>query len=241
MHIRIEIEDDYDAMSKKAAQIFVDRVKNKPDGSYGFATGSTPIGMYQELIRMHKEEGADFSQITTFNLDEYHPISKESEHSYYHFMHEQLFNHVNLGRVFLIDGKASDPAFEAQMYEGNIYETGGIEMQILGIGVNGHIGFNEPCESFEANARCVALSDITIESNARHFASADDVPRHAITLGIRSIMLSRQVLLLANGGAKAAILRDAFYGPITPLVPASILQLHPSVIVVVDKEAAASL
>jgi len=242
-NIRIEIENDYQAMSQKGAQIFSQMMKKHPQKAFGFATGSTPIGMYQELIRMHKEDNLDFSGISTFNLDEYHPIGQESEHSYYYFMQQELFEHVNTDstRTFFMDGRTKDPALEAQAYEKKITDAGGITMQILGIGLNGHIGFNEPSDSFEASARQIALAEVTIESNARHFSNPDDVPRHAITLGIHAIMMAKHIILLANGKAKASILRDALLGPITPLVPASILQLHPSVVVVTDKEAAALL
>ena len=242
-NILLAIENDYDAMSQKAAEFFSQKMKEHPKGAFGFATGSTPIGLYQELVRMNKEEGLDFSGITTFNLDEYHPISRESDQSYYYFMQDNLFGHVNADstKTFFLDGQAKDPARETKEYEAKIDCCGGIIMQILGIGLNGHIGFNEPSDSFEANARLVTLAEVTIESNARNFASIDDVPRNAITMGIRSIMLAKHILLVANGNAKAAILRDSLKGPITPLVPASILQLHPSVTVVADKEAAALL
>lgn len=241
-NIKLEVADNYDNMSQKAAEIFASAVRNNPQGAFGFATGSTPVGMYKELINMN----LDFSGITTFNLDEYYPIEKESDQSYYHFMQKNLFGHVNVdsSRTFFLDGKASDPTVEAQQYEQKITDligTNGIIMQILGIGLNGHIGFNEPCESFEANTRLVPLAETTIEANSRFFASAAEVPKSAITMGIRSIMLARNILLLANGSTKAGILRDALSGPVTPLVPASILQLHPSVTVVADKEAASLL
>jgi glucosamine-6-phosphate deaminase len=242
-NIRLETETDYDAMSKKGAQIFAQAMKEHPQGAFGFATGSTPIGMYNELVRMHKEEKLDFSGVTTFNLDEYHPITRESKDSYYYFMQQHLFSHVNvdLARVFVPDGTATDVEAKCREYEDKMLEAGGIVMQILGIGANGHIGFNEPSESYGAETRLVPLADVTINSNARHFSSPDVVPRHALTMGIRSIMMAKHILFLANGASKASILRDALCGPITPLVPASALQLHPSVVVVADKEAAALL
>ena len=242
-NIALAIEDDYDAMSRKAAVIFSKKIKEHPKGAFGFATGSTPIGLYRELVRMHKEDGLDFSGITTFNLDEYYPISRESDQSYYYFMRQNLFDHVNVDdtRTLFLDGQTEDPAGETKKYEAKIESCGGIVMQILGIGVNGHIGFNEPSDSFEANARHVALTEVTIESNSRNFASIDDVPRSALTVGIRCIMLAKHIILVVNGNAKAAILRDSLNGPITPLVPASILQLHPSVVVAADREAAALL
>ncbi|MCL2421232.1 MAG: glucosamine-6-phosphate deaminase [Defluviitaleaceae bacterium] len=241
--MRIEIENDYQSMGRKGAQLLAQAMKENPSGAFGFATGSTPISMYQALVQMHKEDGLDFSGISTFNLDEYHPIARESDQSYYYFMQQELFGQVNVdaSRIFIPDGMAADPAAEGQAYEEKIQAAGGIVMQILGIGLNGHIGFNEPSDCFEANTRHVPLAEMTITSNARHFDSPDDVPRHALTMGIRSIMMAKHILLLANGSPKAGILRDALLGPITPLVPASALQLHPSVIVVADKEAASLL
>jgi len=242
-NIRLEIENDYAAMSQKGAQIFAKAIKEHPQGAFGFATGDTPIGLYQELIRMHKEEGLDFSGVTTFNLDEYYPISRESEHSYYYFMYQNLFGQINVNppNIFIPDGSAKDPKSESDAFESKIDSSGGIVMQILGIGMNGHIGFNEPSQSFEAYTRHVPLAEMTVNSNAKHFSNPDEMPLHAITMGIRTIMMAKHILLLASGAAKGAILRDALLGPITPLVPASALQLHPSVIVVADKEAAALL
>ena len=241
LNININIEQDYEALSRKAAQIFAKKIKENPTGAFGFATGSSPIGLYKELVRMHKEEGLDFSGITAFNLDEYHPISRTSEHSYYYFMQEHLFRHVNInqGKVNIPDGMAKDTETECCSYEAKIAEAGGIVAQILGIGLNGHIGFNEPGESFEANTRYIPLAEMTLNANAQHFSNPDEMPRHALTMGIRTIMMAKSIILLANGPAKASIMKDAITGAITPLVPASALQLHPSVNVVMDKEAAA--
>jgi len=242
-NIRLEIADDYDSMSQKAAQIFAQALREAPNGAFGFATGSTPVGLYRELINMHKEEGLDFSGITTYNLDEYHPLDRESDQSYYYFMQQNLFGQVNVdpAKLNIPDGKAQDAAAEATAYEAKLDATGGLVMQILGIGMNGHIGFNEPSDSFGANTRHVPLAEMTINSNARFFENPAEVPRHAITMGIRSIMMAKNILLVANGEGKADILRDALLGPITPLVPASVLQLHPSIVVVADKEAASLL
>ena len=242
-NIKLVVENDYDSMSKKAAQLLSKAIKENPGRAFGFATGSTPVGMYKELVRIYQNENLDFSGITTFNLDEYHPLARESEHSYYHFMQEHLFSLVNVNKekVFLPNGMAQDPEKESQAYEEKINSSGGIFMQILGIGLNGHIGFNEPHESFVAGTRLVPLADVTINANARHFDNPDDVPRHAITMGIRSIMMAESILLMANGKAKAEILRDTFLGSITPLVPASVLQLHHKVIVVADRDAASLL
>ena len=243
MQININIEQDYKALSCKAAQLFAQKMKENPTAAFGFATGSSPIGMYKELVRMHKEEGLDFSGITTFNLDEYHPLSRTSEHSYYYFMQQHLFGHVNINQanINIPDGMAKDVEAECRNYEAKIAEAGGIVAQILGIGLNGHIGFNEPGESFEAETRHVPLAEMTVNANMQHFSNPDEMPRHALTMGIRTIMMAKNVILLANGAAKASIIKDAITGAITPLVPASALQLHPSVSVVLDKEAAALL
>ncbi|MCL2017009.1 MAG: glucosamine-6-phosphate deaminase [Defluviitaleaceae bacterium] len=239
----IIVAEDYETMSHKAAEIFAESITANPNKSFGFATGATPVGMYKNLVKLHKQENLDFSGVSTFNLDEYHPLAPDSPQSYRQFMYDNLFSHVNINKnnIFIPDSKAADPHMEAKEYEAKIENKGGIEMQILGIGLNGHIGFNEPNETFDANTRYTPLAKATIESNARHFASAEDVPTNAITMGIRSIMLARHILLLANGVNKATILRDALLGAITPLVPASILQLHQSVTVVIDKEAATLL
>jgi len=242
-NIQIIIEADYEAMSRKGAQLFAEAMRAKPNSVFGLPTGSTPEGLYKELVRMHKDEGLDFSAVTTFNLDEYYPIERESEQSYYHYMQKHLFGHVNAGesRINIPNGKAEDASKEAAAYEEAIESAGGIDLQILGIGMNGHIGFNEPADSFGADTRHVPLTEITIASNARFFASADEVPRHAVTMGMRSIMTAKRIILMASGEGKAGILRDSFLGPVTPLVPASVLQLHPNVIVLADKDAAGLL
>jgi len=239
--IKLEIEKDYDALSSKAAKIFADCIKENPNGAFGFATGSSPIGLYKELVRMHKEDGLDFSGVSAFNLDEYHPLAQDSKHSYHYFMREHLFDHINIKNTYIPNGMATDADAECFDYQTKIKATGGIAMQILGIGTNGHIGFNEPSDCFEANTRLVPLAEATIKANSQHFDSPDDVPRHAITMGIKDIMMAKKIILIANGTSKASIIRDAFYGPITPLVPASALQLHPCVTVILDKEAASQL
>jgi glucosamine-6-phosphate deaminase len=239
-NIRVLIESDYDAMSRKAAEIFADALRQKPDGVYGFATGSTPEGLYKILS---ETVDLDFSRLTAFNLDEYHPIGKDDGQSYCHFMRKQLFDAKNVepSRTNIPNGESEDPAGECAAYESRIMAAGGIDLQILGIGTNGHIGFNEPAESFSASTSYVPLAEITIQANSRFFENADDVPRHAITMGIRTIMMAKRIMLMATGESKAAILRDTLKGPITPLVPASVLQLHPCVTIVLDKAAAALL
>jgi glucosamine-6-phosphate deaminase len=238
-NIHLFVEPDYDAMSRKAAGIFLEAFNAKPDGVYGFATGGTPVGMYKELINA----APDVSRMTAFNLDEYYPIKPEDPQSYYYFMRENLFDALNLppGQTNIPNGLASDPAAECTAYEEKILQAGGIDLQILGIGNNGHIGFNEPSEAFTAQTNYVPLTEITIQANARFFESADDVPKHALTMGIRSIMLARRILLLCSGGGKASILRDSLKGPITPLVPASVLQMHPDVTVIADSAATSLL
>jgi glucosamine-6-phosphate deaminase len=242
-NIHLRIEADYDLMSRKAAEFFADALRGNPGGVYGFATGSTPEGMYKELAAMHTTGAVDLSCITAFNLDEYHPIRKDDDQSYYTFMRRQLFDAAGLeaSRTNIPNGEAADPIAECADYEKRIADAGGIDLQILGIGVNGHIGFNEPAESFSDQTNYVPLTEITIQANARFFINADEVPRHAITMGIRSIMMARRIMLLASGESKAAILRDTLKGPITPLVPASVLRLHPDVTIFADKAAAALL
>ncbi len=242
-NIRVVTEPDYDAMSRAAAEIFAEALKEKPNGVYGFATGGTPVGMYKELISMAEASEIDFSQVTTFNLDEYHPINPDDPQSYIYFMRQNLFNAVGLkdSQINIPNGTAADPVAECAAYEDKILNAGGIDLQILGIGNNGHIGFNEPSEAFTAQTNYTALTEMTVKANARFFNNADEVPKHAITMGIRSIMLAKRILLLCGGEGKASILHDALLGPITPLVPASILQTHPNVTVVTDKAAAALL
>jgi glucosamine-6-phosphate deaminase len=239
-NIKLYIEADYASMSKKAADLFTEVVAANPTAAYGFATGSTPEGMYEEFTRLHKK-AACFSGITTFNLDEYHPIKPSDPQSYYYYMKKRVFDPLGITRFNLPDGAAADPVAECVAYEQRIADAGGIEMQILGIGNNGHIGFNEPADSFACKAHYVPLADATIEANARLFDDPSQVPRNALTMGIHAIMMAKRILLLASGTGKASILAEALTGPITPKVPASVLQLHPNVTVVADKEAASAL
>ena len=242
-NIKIYVEDTYGAMSAKAAEIFVTNLNNKPDGVYGFATGSTPIGLYKELIKKNQNGEINFSGITTYNLDEYYPIARENDQSYDYFMREKLFNHIDINgdNINLPNGQAEDPAKECFEYEEKIRASGGIDLQILGIGANGHIGFNEPDTHFAKNTRHISLAESTIEANSRFFESADLVPRHALTMGIKTIMQAKKILLVVNSVKKSEILNSALFGDITPDVPASILQLHPDVSVIIDIEAASLL
>jgi len=242
-NMKIFVTEDYDAMSCTCAEFMAAQIKAKPCTVLGLATGSTPIGTYKELIRMHKAGEADFSGVTTFNLDEYYPIQKSNDQSYDYFMREQLFNHVNidLARVNIPNGEAADIAAECNRYEAAIKAAGGIDFQILGIGLNGHIGFNEPDEVFAAKTHQVTLDESTIKANARFFASQNEVPRQAVTMGIGTIMMAKTVLLMINGAKKAEIAKKTILGSITPNVPASVLQLHQNVLVVLDKDAAEAL
>ena len=241
-NITLLIENDYEKMSRRAAEIFSQAVKADPTGAYGFATGGTPEGMYEEMIKLHKAGEVNFSQLTAYNLDEYYPIDPTHSQSYDYFMANHLFDAVELPqeRRNIPRGDAKDPNEEALFYDDKVLAAR-INVQILGIGHNGHIGFNEPSDSFRCQTGHVALAQSTIDSNARYFDSAADVPRHAITMGIKTIMMARTILLLVSGEAKAPILWDAMKGLITPLVPASVLQLHQDVIVVADNAAAKHL
>jgi len=236
----LHTEKDYEAMSQKAAEIFAAAVKANPAGAFGFATGSTPVGMYEALIKMQSAGKADLRGITAFNLDEYYPIKPDDPQSYNYFMRQNLFDGIDFpaSSAYIPDGAACDPIAECAAYDEKIAKAGGLDMQILGIGGNGHIGFNEPSEELLAATSYVPLAEATIESNARFFDSPDDVPRNALTMGIHSIMMARRIILLASGEGKARILREALCGPITTMVPASLLQLHRDVTVVIDEAAA---
>lgn len=225
-------------MSKMAALIIGAQTLQKPGCILGFATGSTPIGTYAELVRLHKEGALDFSHVTTFNLDEYFGNPITDKNSYYYFMHDHLFNHINIKKenVHLPNGMASDPDVEAARYEQAIAEAGGIDLQLLGIGHNGHIGFNEPADAFAAVTHHVKLTDSTIDANARFYQSRDEVPKSALSMGVGTIMKAKSVLMLISGKDKKDIAEKALYGPVTPRVPASVLQYHENctVILAVD-------
>lgn len=233
---------DYKDMSRKAANIISAQMIMKPACVLGLATGSTPIGTYEQLVEWYRKGDLDFSEITTVNLDEYKGISKDNDQSYYYFMNENLFSKVNIKkeRTFLPDGTELDSKKACTDYNKIIADVGGVDLQLLGLGHNGHIGFNEPGETFKAQTHCVDLTESTIKANQRFFASPEDVPKQAYTMGIQTIMQARKVLVVVSGEDKAAIVKEAFTGPITPKVQASVLQLHNDVIVVGD-EAALSL
>ena len=241
--MRIIKTADYDAMSKKAADIIAAQMIMKEDSVLGLATGSSPIGTYKELVKMNMEGRIDFSKITTVNLDEYRGLPRTNDQSYYYFMNDNLFNHVNIdkARTHVPNGMVEDAEKECADYEAMIKEVGGVDLQLLGLGHNGHIGFNEPSEEFDKVTHCVDLQESTIEANKRFFASIDDVPRQAYTMGIGTIMSAKKILVVVSGADKAEIVKKAFTGPVTPHVPASILQMHPDVTVICDAEAYAKI
>lgn len=237
--MRIYRAKDYLDMSRKAANIVSAQVIMKPDCVLGLATGSTPIGLYKQLVEWYQKGDLDFSEVRTVNLDEYKGLTRDNDQSYYYFMHENLFDHVNLPveSTHLPNGMEMDSKKECKRYSALIKSMGGIDLQLLGIGHNGHIGFNEPDEAFDSDVHCVNLTESTIEANKRFFASADDVPKQAYTMGIKTIMQAKKILIVASGEDKAQIVHDAFFGPITPKVPASVLQLHNDVTLVADEAA----
>ena len=237
--MRIYKGKDYADMSRKAANIISAQVIMKPDCVLGLATGSTPIGLYQQLVAWYEKGDLDFSEVRTVNLDEYKGLSRENDQSYYYFMHHNLFDHVNLPaeNSHLPNGMEPDSDKECRRYSELNRSMGGVDLQLLGIGHNGHIGFNEPGDAFDNDVHCVDLTQSTIEANKRFFASADDVPKQAYTMGIKTIMQAKKILIVASGEDKADIVRDAFFGPITPKVPASVLQLHNDVTLVADEAA----
>ena len=235
----IYVGKDYQDVSRKAANIMSAQIIMKPNAVLGLATGSTPVGLYKQLIEWYNKGDLDFSQITSVNLDEYKGLSGDNDQSYRYFMNTNLFDHVNIdkNKTYVPNGLEEDSDKACADYNEIIRSVGGIDIQLLGIGGNGHIGFNEPDSAFAQTTHCVDLTESTIEANKRFFASADDVPRQAYTMGIGTIMRAKKILLIVNGEAKADIVAKAFFGPVTPEVPASILQLHNDVVIVGDKAA----
>ena len=233
---------DYQDMSRKAANIISAQIIMKPDCVLGLATGSTPVGTYRQLIEWYEKGDLDFSRVSTVNLDEYRGLTHTDPQSYYYFMQENLFDHVNIDKTatHVPDGTNPDAADACVKHEQIIKSLGGIDLQLLGLGNNGHIGFNEPGAAFEKETHLVDLAESTIRANARFFTSMDEVPKQAYTMGIRTIMQAKKILVVVSGESKADIVSRAFFGPVTPEVPASILQMHPDVTVVCD-EAALSL
>jgi len=237
--MKIYCTENYQQMSRQAANIISAHIILKPNCVLGLATGSTPIGMYKQLIEWYKKGDLDFSQVKSVNLDEYVGLAPTHDQSYRYFMRTNLFDHVNIdvANTNVPNGLAADPEAECQRYNQVIRDLGGIDVQVLGMGHNGHIGFNEPDKAFELETHVVDLQESTIQANARFFASEADVPRQAMTMGIKSIMQARQILVVVSGKDKAEIVKKAFTGPVVPQVPASILQMHPNVLLVGDKDA----
>lgn len=240
--IRIYKAKDYNDLSRKAANIISAQIIMKPNCVLGLATGSSPIGTYRQLVDWYKKGDLDFREVHTVNLDEYKGLGGDNKESYRFFMNSNLFDQVNIDKqnTNVPNGLAADAEEECDRYNKLIRQLGGIDLQLLGIGHNGHIGFNEPEEAFEKETHLVTLTESTIEANARLFDKQEEVPRYAFTMGIKSIMQSKKILIIASGEDKAQIMRDAFFGPVTPKIPASILQIHNDLTIVAD-EAALSL
>lgn len=230
---------NYEELSKKAADIIGALVVLKPNAVLGLATGSTPVGTYQQLIKGYEEGKLDFSNIKSVNLDEYKGLTGDHDQSYRYFMNTNLFDHINIDKANtnVPSGIVEDGEAECERYNQLIKELGGIDLQLLGIGGNAHIGFNEPCDEFVKGTHLVTLEEDTREANARFFTSIDEVPTQAYTMGIQNIMSAKKILLLANGKAKAQAVYDTCFGPVKPQVPASILQLHEDCIVIADEDA----
>lgn len=241
-NVKVLVCKDYETLSKRAAGILAGVINSKKEPVLGLATGSSPVGTYKELIKLYEDGLLDFTYVRTYNLDEYYPLEPTNDQSYHYFMNVNLFDHVNIDKnnVHVPDGNSPDMKEASESYEAMLNEIGGVDIQVLGIGGNGHIGFNEPCDTFVGPTHVVELTQSTIEANSRFFEKIEDVPTKAISMGIGSIMKAKKILLVANGQGKADAIKKTLEGPITPWVPASILQLHPDVTIIVD-EAAASL
>lgn len=241
--MELTVVDSYQEMSVTAAGVIAGEIARRPDCVLGLATGATPVGTYHELVNLYRHGRVDFSHVKTFNLDEYYPIDPRHPQSYTRFVWEHLFSRINIRpeNVHLPRGNAPDAGEECRRYEAAIDACGGIDLQVLGIGRNGHIGFNEPGTSLGSSTQLVRLAEETVKANSRFFDRWEDVPRFAISMGIKTIMRSRRILLLASGEGKAEILARAMEGPVTSAVPASVLQLHPSLAVIADRGAAAGL
>jgi glucosamine-6-phosphate deaminase len=241
--MEVLIRENYDDASGVAAQMVAQTLNRKPNAVLGLATGSTPLGLYQELVRLYECGALDFSQITTFNLDEYVGLGREDPRSYHSFMHENLFQHINCPpqNIYIPSGTTDNYEAFCDWYENRIVECGGIDLQILGIGGDGHIAFNEPTSSLGSRTRIKTLAKQTILDNARFFESVDDVPHYAITMGVGTILEAKQILLIATGESKAEAVAAAIEGPVTSMITASALQLHGDVTVILDRLAASKL
>lgn len=241
--MEIVIAPTYEEMSKISAQLIAKEIKRKYDLVLGLATGDTPLGTYEQLVKIYQSEGLDFSKVTSFNLDEYVGLPPLHKNSYNYFMRENLFKHININpsKVFVPQGNTEDPEEFCSWYENQIVNSGGVDLQILGIGVDGHIAFNEPGSSFASRTRVKALYDQTLVDNARFFEKKDDVPRFAITMGVGTILEAKKILLIASGEKKADVVAQFIEGPVTSQITASALQLHTYVNVVLDEAAASKL
>lgn len=241
--MEVRIQPSYEVLSRSAAIEVRNVLNSKPNAVLGLATGSTPLGLYQELVRMHREEGLDFSQVTTFNLDEYVGLSREDKQSYHYFMHENLFQYINIPpqNTYIPSGTTDNYEAFCSWYEQRIVDCGGIDLQILGIGSDGHIAFNEPSSSLGSRTRIKTLARQTIQDNARFFDRPEDVPVYAITMGVGTILDARKIILLAAGENKSSAVAAAVEGPVTSMITASALQMHQDVKLYLDKPAASQL
>ncbi|MCP2240693.1 glucosamine-6-phosphate deaminase [Thermoanaerobacterium thermosaccharolyticum] len=238
--MRLIITNDYDEMSKTAAEIIKEQVNRKANSVLGLATGSTPLGTYRELIKMYKNGEVDFSYVITFNLDEYVGLPDDHPQSYHYFMYENLFNHINIKKenIHIPKGISDDFDRDCKLYDEAIEKFGEIDLQILGLGVNGHIGFNEPDDYINTKTHIVELAEETINANKRFFKSIDEVPRKAVTMGLGTIMKAKKILLLASGKNKAKAIKETLNGYLTTDVPSTVLSLHPDATIIIDKDAA---
>ena len=238
--MKLIVVNNYEELSKVAAKEFSKIIKEKENVVLGLATGGSPVGMYKELIRMYEQKELNFSKITTVNLDEYIGLNPEHNQSYRYFMNNNLFNHINIDKsnTFVPNGLAEDLEAQCKEYDQKIVELGGIDIQLLGVGNNGHIAFNEPNSELSSGTHIISLTDNTIEANARFFDNIDDVPRKAITMGVGGIMKAKKIILIASGESKAEAIKGIFSGKITTANPATMLQMHRDVTVIVDEAAA---
>jgi len=241
--VEVIVKESVEEMGQTAARVVARTLNAKPNAVLGLATGSTPLGLYKELVRMHNEEGLDFSQVTTFNLDEYVGLTRKDPQSYHYFMHENLFKHINIPKqnIYIPSGTTDNYEAFCKWYEQRIVECGKIDLQVLGVGSDGHIAFNEPASSLGSRTRIKTLAKQTIEDNARFFNSPDQVPVYAITMGVGTILEARKIVLMANGENKAEAVAAAIEGPVTSMITASALQLHRDVMYIVDRAAASKL
>ncbi len=237
--MRVMICNDYEEMSAVGARLIAEQVMKKPDCTLGLATGSTPVGVYKKLVEMFKNGEVDFKYVKTFNLDEYYPIAQNDPQSYYYFMQDNLFSKINVPaeNINIPNGEASDPIEECKRYDEKLAKSGGVDLQLLGIGINGHIGFNEPDEDLCATTHCTTLTESTIQANSRFFESAELVPTKALTMGIGSILSSKKIVIMANGVNKHKAVSALLDEKITTSVPATMLKLHKDVVLICDREA----